>query len=633
MLPLFRRKKSWLKWVLVLVIAGLGISTVFLFVGTPTGFTTNPGGQEVAVVAGERITAAEFRRQYLQLYDFYRQAYNLDQQDPEIVKQLGIGQQALNQLISEYAIGKEAENLGITVATDEVVERISQFPVFQENGSFIGADRYRQILMANNLTPSEFEEAVRRSILRQKFQNVLTDGIIATPQDVRQQFLDANQGVRVRYAYFGAAEAMQGAVDEEKLQEFFEENQEDYRQSEQRSISYVALVVDPSTVEVTEEQIQAQLSQVPEEEQVRARHILIRATTPDEESVAQQQAEELLRQLRNGADFRTLAQRHSDDPVSATQGGDLGYFTRGQMVPEFEDAAFEMDEGELNLVQSPFGFHVIQVLGKAENTPEGRRKVAEFNARVEEADEQTAARAQRIAEAVREGSSLEEVASAESLEVQETGLFPAGGQIPGLTAGSDFIQIVFSLREGEITDPHSAANQYIIARLEEIQPARIPPLEEIREQIVADFRTSEGDALAREQAFDFYRQIEEGAEFEELANESEREVTVTEFFNKGDNIDDILRFSPEVHNRAFSLSEGEVSAPVKVADNYVVFEVVEKSEVDEELFQQQKAELSKEVSERKRNEFFTAYVRNLVDQLRRNDQITINQQLVNQLTS
>src|SRR5690606_20026321 len=271
MLPLFRRKKSWLKWVLVLVIAGLGISTVFLFVGTPTGFTTGPAGQEVAVVAGERITAAEFRRQYLQLYDFYRQAYNLDQQDPEIVRQLGIGQQALNQLISEYAMGKEAENLGITVTPDEVVERISQFPVFRENDSFIGAERYKQILMANNLTPREFEEAVRRSILRQKFQNVITDGIIATPQDVRQEFLDANQGVRVRYVYFGASEAVQEEVDEERLQKFFEERQEEYRESEQRRISYVALIVDPSSVEVTEEQIQAQLAEVPEEEQVRAR--------------------------------------------------------------------------------------------------------------------------------------------------------------------------------------------------------------------------------------------------------------------------------------------------------------------------------------------------------------------------
>ena len=110
MLQLFRAKKEWLKWVLVLVIFGLGFTTVLLFVRTPnTGIMGGIGVQEVAKIAGQTITAAQFRRHYQQVFERYRQMYNLDKQDPAIVRQLGIGQQALNQMVNQYAIAEEAK--------------------------------------------------------------------------------------------------------------------------------------------------------------------------------------------------------------------------------------------------------------------------------------------------------------------------------------------------------------------------------------------------------------------------------------------------------------------------------------------------------------------------------------------
>ena len=99
MLRLFRQKMEWLRWVLLFGILAIGLTTVLLFVDTPSGIRGGIGVQEVARVGDRTITAAEFARYYRQMLETYRRIYNLDQQDPEIVRQLGIGQQALNQLV------------------------------------------------------------------------------------------------------------------------------------------------------------------------------------------------------------------------------------------------------------------------------------------------------------------------------------------------------------------------------------------------------------------------------------------------------------------------------------------------------------------------------------------------------
>src|SRR4030042_1324767 len=145
MLAFLRRKQKGLKWILWVVIIILGAGMVALFV--PGNFGGDEmSDQEVARVADRTITRVEYRKQYGRLYEQLRQMYKLDQQDPELVKQLGIGQQALNQLIAEYAIVSEANRLGLDASLEELRQEIAKTPVFQEQGQFIGPDRYRQAL-------------------------------------------------------------------------------------------------------------------------------------------------------------------------------------------------------------------------------------------------------------------------------------------------------------------------------------------------------------------------------------------------------------------------------------------------------------------------------------------------------
>ena len=306
MLPFFREKRRGLKWILWLVIIGLGVGMMGLFVDTP-GTSSGISSAHAAEVADFVITSSEFRRHYVQLYEAYRRVYKLDRQDTSVIKQLRLEQQALDQLVAEYATFHEAREMGITVTSDEIVRFITKTPVFQENGNFIGVDRYRAILRANNWAPQEFEDSIRRQLAQEKLRRILTDGIFPTPGEIRREFLQRNQEVKLRYVAFDPEELAPGDVEEEKLKEYFDERQENYRVGEQRRIRYVSVGVDPENATVSEEQIRDRMDRVTDTDQARVSHILVSVRSPDEEPAARAKAQGLLQQLRSGADFAQLA--------------------------------------------------------------------------------------------------------------------------------------------------------------------------------------------------------------------------------------------------------------------------------------------------------------------------------------
>lgn len=632
MLHLFRRRKRGLKWTLWVVILGLAAGMVLLFVD-PVGSVNNGiGSQDVATVDGQPITATEFRWQYRRLYELYRQVYKLDQQDPSIIKQLGLGQQALNQLISDQALLLEAGRLGITAGDAEVQQQIASLPDFQQNGIFIGAERYKQILQANNLSPSEFEEDVRRNIVRRKLQNILTDAIVPTVEEIRQEFLNRNQEVKLRYVAFNPEKLVETAIDEKELKEHFEKNKETYKSGEQRKVKYAVVEADPTKVKVSEEQIKQRLAAIPEQQQVRASHILIETEQDKDPAPARKKAEEILAEVRGGADFAQLAKEASEDPVSAAKGGDLGFFGRGQMAPEFEQAAFSLQPGQVSdVVQSPFGFHIIKVIEAPKSSVDTRRPVAEFQARQEEADRAARNLATKIAAEVKKSKNLESVARAHGLQVKETAFFGLGDPVPGLMVASDFNQQIFTLKKGEFTDPYGASGGYAVAQLVDVKPSAIPSFEQARDRVLQDYKSVKGENLAREKAFAFEKEVK-ASSFEQVAAQQGLSLTTTGFFKKGTTIDDTLKFAPEIHDRSFRMKEGDISPPVRVAGNYAVFQVVEKSTVDEQTFEQEKTKIAEELANQKRAGFFSAYIQNLVERLRADNKIVINQQLVDSIS-
>lgn len=630
MLHLFRRRKSGLKWTLWFVIVALSGGMVLLFVDT-RGVTGGLGSRDIALVGEQRISAVEYRRAYNSMLEYYRQQFNMVAQgDSSFLDQLNLGRRAYDELLTIYVIAHEAESIGLQATSAELVDRISSRPVFQENGQFIGAQRYRQLLTANNLDVVNFENAIRREIMREKLLQILTDGIHATGEEVRRQFDLQTRETKIRYILFNPEEMTPSRVSNEDLQNYFESNRANYRTTEQRKIRYLQLPFDSEAVELTEEQIRDRMASMDDKEAVQASHILIRIENDEDEPEARQKIEEILNQLQGGADFARLAQEHSQDQTNAGNGGDLGFFSRGRMVPEFERVAFAMEPGQLSgLVRTSFGFHLIKVTDVRRIDT---RTKAEEELRQEEIRKATRNAATKLAYEARNGSSLEMLAERDGLLAGETNFFSMGDIIAELPVQNDFNQQVFTLAEGQIGEPYAGTTGYILAQLSEIQPPENSDLEAVKESVLEDFKSSRAEEAVREKAFAFAETTqEEGQTFQGVARRQRLSITISDFFTRSSQIDDTLGMAPEVMNLTQQMKEGEISPPLQVVNGYTVFQVTEIKLPGDEEFEQEKETLTENITGQKRSRFFSSWIQAAMDRLREQQEIQENLELVDDI--
>src|SRR5215471_3297092 len=229
MLDRMRRHRSWLKWSLAIVV----VSFVLLYIPSFLNDSTQgaAGNSVVASVDGRDITAAHFRRVYQQQMQQYRQSYGANV-DERLLKQLGIDQRIVQQMIQEEASLAEAGRLGINASDAEVRERILTLPAFQDNGQFIGDARYRQILQMQNppMRPSEFEDQVRRGIVTEKLQAALTGWITVSDAEVEAEFRKRNEKVKLAVVNFPADKFREGlTVSDDEVVKFFNDHKEQYR--------------------------------------------------------------------------------------------------------------------------------------------------------------------------------------------------------------------------------------------------------------------------------------------------------------------------------------------------------------------------------------------------------------------
>src|SRR4051812_26712705 len=387
MLDRMRRHRGWLKWSLAIVV----VSFVLLYI--PSFLKDDAQGAAsnavVANVEGREITAAQSRRVYQQKMLQSRQSYGANI-DEKLLKQLGIDQRIVQQLVQEEASLAEAKRLGIKASDAEVRERILALPAFQENGQFIGEARYLQLLRMQSppMRADDFEDQVRRSIIAEKMQAALTGWMTVSDSDVVTEFKRRNEKVKLAVVSFPADKFREGAVaSDAEVAKYFEDHKESYRIPEKRKVRY--LLIDQEALRakatVTGQQIERayndNIQQYSTPEQVRASHILLKTEGKDDAAV-KKQAEDLLAQIKKGANFEELAKKHSEDTGSAVKGGDLDFFGKGQMVAEFDKVAFEMKPGQISdVVKSQFGYHIIKVTDKR---PASQKTLAEVRTQIED---------------------------------------------------------------------------------------------------------------------------------------------------------------------------------------------------------------------------------------------------------
>jgi len=367
MLHVVRRNKNS-----VLIWAILGVVVfVFVFWGVEA-VVTGPAVTAVATVGDTAIEPLEVQRAERNLVQAYRNAYK-DQLTPEVRKSLNLRQQALEGLIDRAVLAEQASELGIRIGDNELRDVILGNPNFQRDGRF-DKDLYVRALRYSRLTPAEYEESRRGDLAIQRLEQLVEDGVMVGANEVRDAVIAQLETRTFRFVKLPTSEFEAGVDvdDEEALVATYEKLQSKYTRPEM--VRAAMLVFAPEDfadqVEVTDEEIAAFYEENKEgrfthPHEVSARHILIKVDAgADEETKAAARARitEIQEKLAAGEDFAALATEFSEDTGSAAKGGELGFFSKGRMVPEFEEAAFRLEPGGTSdVVESPFGFHLIRV--------------------------------------------------------------------------------------------------------------------------------------------------------------------------------------------------------------------------------------------------------------------------------
>ncbi|HEX9428607.1 MAG TPA: peptidylprolyl isomerase, partial [Candidatus Polarisedimenticolia bacterium] len=434
----------YLRWLLVVII----LMFVWWAVSVWGGGMTNrrPGDDWAATVNGTSITVPAFQSYARSLDGTYQSLLGDSYAQQRAL--IHIGQQAINRLIDDELAFQEAVRQGITVTPQEVSESILRNPGFQENGRFIGVERYRKMFNGSRMSVEDYESQVRRDLLVAKFRSLIEDGVTVGDAEVREEFDRRNVKETIDYIVADPAKIRRGAAaTDEEVRRYYEAHRDRYTRGEGRTGLYVLYATDaaatgalPSDGEVRAAYDRDRETRFTLKDQRRASHILLKVPAdapPATTAKVEAKAREILKRARSGEDFAALARKYSEDS-SASSGGDLNFFSRGQMVKEFEDAAFGLPPGGISdLVRTPYGFHIIKLVetrpGRAvpfEEAREGlRQELQRARARVE-----AGKRSLDLARAAG-GGKLEAVAKSQGLTVSETGPVHDGDSVPGL-AGS-----------------------------------------------------------------------------------------------------------------------------------------------------------------------------------------------------
>jgi len=459
----------------------------------------------VAEVRGTRISRTDLDRETAMLQRQYEQLLRGMPMPPNLRSQ------ALDNLVEAALVRHEVHQLGVEVSDEEVVGAITKIPQLQQNGRF-SRELLGRVLEAQR-DRGEFEESIRRDLREQRIRTFIGDGVQVSDADVEERYRLDREQVSLAVARVSTADfAANAAVTDADLEAELTAHPERYRTPATVRARYVAYgrTEFESLAAPKEEQIRAVYQDGLEDrftdvEEVRARHILVRVPPGSDDAAktkVRTTAEALLKKIRDGADFATLAKEKSEDAISAAKGGDLGFFSRGRMVAEFDAAAFALEPGTLSdLVESPFGFHIIKVEEKKAAGPrpfEAVREQVTKELTAERAIELAARQAEADQRAVVGGKALSEAVG--SRKVQETPPFSANADVPGIGRVKEFVDAALNLDEGQVSDLiHTDDAIYMLTPFERKEPA-IPPLDQIRDRVTTDAKRSAGERKAKEHA-------------------------------------------------------------------------------------------------------------------------------------
>ncbi len=572
---------------LVVAIAFVGLM-VFEWGMDMSGRSNPQFAGEVGTVNGTKITYQTWTIAYRNLTDQARQQKGSALNDRELDL---LGDQTWDQLVNDILIAQEIKRQRIRVTDDEIrlafqtspPPWLRNNPLFQTGGEF-DFEKYRAFFGGPAADPTllkQIEDYYRDVLPRVRLFEVISSGIYVSDSELWNIYRDRNERVQVKYVVIDPEARVADSeitLTEEDLRRYYDENRNDFRQ--------------PPTAEVQ----LVDISRVPEAEDTAA---------------ARDRAEQLRQQILGGADFAALASEHSADRASSALGGDLGWFERGDMAPQFEQAAFDLGVDQISEpVLTAFGYHLIKVTEKEADRVRASHILIPIQLRGS-SEERLLATVDR----------LERVGLREGLTAAIDSVGVSGRRVT-LTSGSDFVpgmgafgpapEWAFhdSTQVGEISPVYETASGFYVFELIERIPSGVLPFAEaeaaIRRRLIREKKLE----TARWQAESWAKELERGRSLEDLAAEHNLRLQTSPQFTRVDFVPGLGQADPVIGS-AFGLSVGEITGPIESQGQLYFLELLERVEASREVYQAQKENLRAQVTAQRRQSSVDEWLRDL----------------------
>ncbi len=626
---------------------------LFAFIAT-IFYSWGAGGQfggankTVATVNGLEIKVNEFERAYGNIINFYREQFR-GQFSEEMAAKLNLKENALDALIQNRLVILEAEKMNLMVSDQELAESIFKQPQFQKDNKFSNS-LYNNYLRFSRISAKDFEDNQRKNLLREKLEGIIKASTQISESEIQEAYKNENEKIKFKYIgfskdYFRPA----GRPSDEETQKYFESHKSQFEVPEQIQVQYVKLTpkMVEETIKIYEEDIKdyydTNQAKFFIKKQYKASHILIKNDTPlpfgedlsDEEiekllneadEKTKIKADEILKQIKEGADFGEMAKKYSADTASGNNGGSLGQFSRGMMVPEFEAALDQLKAGELGgPVKTMFGFHIIRLEEVKEEHLKPLTEVQEEIKKILK-DDKAQKRIRRIAKKIRKaagvGNNLTQASLEYKAETKTTEFIsrkvhnvPEIGNIP------EFFNTAFSLAGEQLSDPVNTPEASYLLKIVARKDPYIPELNEVLSEVTQAVVEEKNNSATESQFKALGERLKSDKNLEQLSKELKMDVEETPFINQSDSIPGIGNIQ-SIKDAVFPLKPGQTTTGASRGVYYLI-QMVERQVAD-----QPDPEKSKKIYTRIKNEKARVVFQEWMENVKEKADILIDQTLL-----
>jgi parvulin-like peptidyl-prolyl isomerase len=555
--------------------------------------TGGGGRQDAAVVGrvnGRDITDEMYRRIYQSLLSSFE---NRAGRAPESSDYAAIEEEAWITLVQEMILQGQIEKYGISVTDAEILEVLHTNPpefvranFADEQGQFDAA-KYQQALAQAATDPAvanfwtQVEALIRATAPSDKVRNYVGLGARVTTAEARRRFLDRNEKVRVRYVASTSADVKfdDQSITEAEARAWYDAHPTDFRVGEQAVLDFVRVSKAPTALDSSE---------------------------------ARQDLEDIRTAVREGADFAEEARHWSDDP-SADRGGDLGFFGRGEMVPEFEQVAFALDPGQVSEVFStPFGYHLVKLEEKKTEGGVAKVRARHILVRIEPSNDTLQEARDRIEDFLSavEERGFEAAATSAGLTLETTPPFERGSFVPGPAMIRAAQIFAFGAEPGTVSDAPVEDDRSVYAyRLAERRPGGVLPFDDVKDRARLACAEDRRSALARQK---LEQAVSAGdGTLASIGRAMGAAPDTTQEFSRDSFVPGVGRRNAFVA-AAFALPVGQRSEIIESDRGFYVLETLARVPADETVFAEQRNQIRGELLMERRQTVITAWMEELL---------------------